>query len=259
LWKFHVSPGRISSFPIVAALEHTLLKDSNAICSIVKMADDISSASPLQSSLNKPEQSPLSVSEGAGEEKTPKAPVSNPRKSTSSSASRRAPSVHASVHASSHKKPTYNYLTLAQKLGNEPGFAIFRRFATLNAKSLLYLQAELTLLEDELEYLESEDQDAEDETKRNFQWEARLLIEHLEDDEEESQEESSEDVEGEAKVVSDEKKMKTKKQQKKSAQWEKMLEIRTKLKEYSACPFSLTLLDPYRSPVHQLQRTLRCP
>jgi hypothetical protein len=203
------------------------------------MAVDVSSAS--QSSPTNAEQ-PAPISQGLSAEKTPGAPVSNPRKSTSTSASRRSAPARASVHASLHKKPAYNYLTLAQKLGNEPGFAIFRRFATLNAKNLLYLQAELTLLEDELEYLESEDQDAEDETRRNYQWEARLLIEPIEDDDEGEQEDGDEDGEGKAKAEQDteETGRDQKSGLKKSPQWEKMLEIRSKLKEYSASPFPHT-------------------
>jgi hypothetical protein len=215
------------------------------------MAVDASSSSCLQSSPTKPAQL-TSVPRRPSEEITPKAPTSNPRKSTSSSATRKSASAKAPVHASSHKKPTHNYLTLAQKLGNEPGFAIFRRFATLNAKNLLYLQAELTLLEDELEYLECEDQEAEDETRRNFQWEARLLIEHEEDDDaEEETEGDNENGESESEVevneVPDTTETKKKKRiMKKSPQWEKMLEIREKLKEYSACPFS--------RPLHALHR-----
>jgi len=39
-------------------------------------------------------------------------------------------------------------------MGHEPGAAIYRRFASLNARILLYRQAELVCLEHELDELE---------------------------------------------------------------------------------------------------------
>lgn len=74
------------------------------------------------------------------------------------------------------KKSAYNYHSLAELIGHQPGFAVFRRFATLNAKNLLYLQAELAELEIQLARLEVKDQDSDDVTHRNFQWQARLLM-----------------------------------------------------------------------------------
>ena len=47
---------------------------------------------------------------------------------------------------SNKKKSSYNYQKLAQLIGKQPGLAIFRRFATLNAKNLLYLQVGLLVL-----------------------------------------------------------------------------------------------------------------
>ena len=51
------------------------------------------------------------------------------------------------------------YPKLAERMGLIPEMAAFRKFATLNAQNLLYLQAELTELEKELR--EKEDQDSQ--------------------------------------------------------------------------------------------------
>ncbi|EON62157.1 hypothetical protein W97_01376 [Coniosporium apollinis CBS 100218] len=59
-----------------------------------------------------------------------------------------------------HDSVCHGYPRLAHWVGREPSFAIFRRFATLNAKNILYLQAEIAYLElelDELERLNSDD------------------------------------------------------------------------------------------------------
>ena len=127
--------------------------------------------------------------------------------------SRGGSSRHGSLHASHQpdqedassdwtagKSPDFNYLKLADLMAKYPGLAIFRRFATLNAKSLLYLQAEIAELEDQLELREREDMNAEKVDRRRFQWQARLLMEA---------------PEGE------------------NGQWKTVLEIREKLKEYS--------------------------
>ena len=100
----------------------------------------------------------------------------------------------------SGKDPNFNYLELAGLMGKYPGLAIFRRFATLNAKNLLYLQAEIAELEDQLDLLEGEDRNSTNLDHRKFQWEARLLMTA---------------PAGE------------------NQQWQKILEIRAKLKEYS--------------------------
>jgi hypothetical protein len=97
------------------------------------------------------------------------------------------------------KKSTYNYQSLAELIGQQPGLAVFRRFATLNAKNLLYLQAELAELETELSRLEAKDQTSDDINHRKFQWQARLLMESPPEAE----------------------------------QWKKVLQIRTKLEEYN--------------------------
>jgi len=52
------------------------------------------------------------------------------------------------------EKPVHGYPSLAHFVGKEVGYAMFRRFASLNAKTLLDLQAELVQLEHELNDLE---------------------------------------------------------------------------------------------------------
>lgn len=47
--------------------------------------------------------------------------------------------------------PMNGYSKLASSMGAHPELAIFRRFGTLNAQNLLYLQAELVYLENKLQ------------------------------------------------------------------------------------------------------------
>lgn len=54
-------------------------------------------------------------------------------------------------------KPIHGYPSVACMMGRFPDLAAFRRFRTLNAKSLLYRQAELVHLERELHRLELQD------------------------------------------------------------------------------------------------------
>ena len=98
------------------------------------------------------------------------------------------------------KKTKYNYHHLAELMGKQPGFAIVRRFATLNAKNLLYMQAELANLELELEEAEQGDLNSPDFEHRKFQWEASRLAGAAPGEDQ---------------------------------QWQKVLEIRAKLKEYN--------------------------
>jgi hypothetical protein len=51
------------------------------------------------------------------------------------------------------------YPKLAEHLGEHPDFASFRRFGALSSRNLLYYQAELLELEEELEKLERRDSD----------------------------------------------------------------------------------------------------
>jgi len=56
----------------------------------------------------------------------------------------------------------HGYPRLATFMGHEPGAAIYRRFASLNARVLLYRQAELVCLEHELDELEKSFADQRD-------------------------------------------------------------------------------------------------
>jgi hypothetical protein len=63
------------------------------------------------------------------------------------------------------------YPKLARFIGERPGFAIFRRFSELNARNLLYLQAELLDVEEEL--YEAEIDDQRDQDLRQLQFSMR--------------------------------------------------------------------------------------
>lgn len=65
------------------------------------------------------------------------------------------------------------YRSLAAAMGESPQWAIFKRFGTLNAQNLLYLQAELTSLEKKLVQYVKEDQAAtgDDRDKYDRDWE----------------------------------------------------------------------------------------
>ena len=99
------------------------------------------------------------------------------------------------------------YRRLASAMGESPQWAIFKRFGTLNAQNLLYLQAELTSLENKLlEYIK-EDQAAigGDRDKYDRDWET--LKASCDNDHPAPGNDSK--------------------------QWKTFLEIRAKLKEYS--------------------------
>lgn len=55
-----------------------------------------------------------------------------------------------------------SYNRLAALIGKHQELAMFRRFQTLNAKSLLYMQAELLHLENELKSIELDDESSKD-------------------------------------------------------------------------------------------------
>ena len=98
--------------------------------------------------------------------------------------------------------PPRSYSSMAEILGNQAGLAIYRRFATLNAQNLLYLQSELINLEAELKKLVLDDSNSDDEQRRVFQSDIGAL--------------KSAPADATA-----------------GKQWRKILEIRVKLKEYS--------------------------
>ena len=60
------------------------------------------------------------------------------------------------------------YDRLSAFMGYFPEAAIFRRFATLNAKNILYLQAELLWLEEQLEKVADDDAQSSSERRRHF-------------------------------------------------------------------------------------------
>jgi hypothetical protein len=92
------------------------------------------------------------------------------------------------------------YPGLAKLMGPnfDQGFGIFRKFTELNARNLLYMQAEILCIEQELEILTYADERGPDPTTKSFArsvWEMRMSPG--------------------------------------SAQWNKILEIRGKLDSYS--------------------------
>lgn len=54
-------------------------------------------------------------------------------------------------------EPLKGYPKLASIVGQYPGMAIFRRFARLNAQNLLYMQVEIAQLEEELDFVVLQD------------------------------------------------------------------------------------------------------
>jgi hypothetical protein len=95
------------------------------------------------------------------------------------------------------------YSRLAALMGKHHDLAIFRRFAVLNAKSLLCMQGELVHLEAELKMIALKNRDSEDPQKIDFEYSISALMgPHTSEDGHEH--------------------------------WAKVLEIREKLKEYSS-------------------------
>ena len=76
------------------------------------------------------------------------------------------------------RKALEGYPKLARFIGEKPGCAIFRRFAALNARNLLYKQVELLELEHYLD--EQEEENSRDPETRALQFEMRLLKEQPE-------------------------------------------------------------------------------
>lgn len=99
------------------------------------------------------------------------------------------------------------YAKIASLMSHHRELAIFRRFGTFNLQNLLYLQAELTHLEKDLKELAEKDQA---DPNRLFYTKYWYSLAHSEDDEEKEQ-------------------------------WEKVLQIREKLTEYSRKRFLSTI------------------
>jgi hypothetical protein len=74
----------------------------------------------------------------------------------------------------------HGYDRLASLMAFLPEAAIFRRFATLNAKNLLYFQAELSFLEEQLEEAEKADAQSSSQNRRQYsrEW---FKLSHAED------------------------------------------------------------------------------
>ncbi|KAL8684429.1 MAG: hypothetical protein Q9218_008301, partial [Villophora microphyllina] len=61
-----------------------------------------------------------------------------------------------------------NYNKLAALMGEHQEMATFRRFQRINAKSLLYMQAEILHLEQELSMIELEDKSSADKNRASL-------------------------------------------------------------------------------------------
>lgn len=96
---------------------------------------------------------------------------------------------------------TEGYAAIADYFDHDRNIPILRRFRRLNVLNLLYMQAELFHLERELQSIAEEDATSSDQTRQDFAYSILNLRA------------SAETVDG--------------------FQWEKILEIRTKLEEYS--------------------------
>jgi hypothetical protein len=75
---------------------------------------------------------------------------------------------------------TRGYSTLASLMGAYPEVAIFRRFGALNAKNLLYLQAEIISLEQELRTVEKADLQSGHPDRSLYERDWRTLAEPIE-------------------------------------------------------------------------------
>lgn len=96
------------------------------------------------------------------------------------------------------------YQKLAALMGSHPCLSIYRQFAALNFKNLLYMQAELVHLEAQLSAIVQEDNESRDPKRDQLECCWILLKE-------------SANMPG------------------KNLQWDKMMQIRERLKEYSQC------------------------
>ena len=92
------------------------------------------------------------------------------------------------------------YPKLSKLMGSSPAVTIFRRFSTLNIQNLLYLQAEINELEDEINEIAREDNESHSEQKKLFSTQWEVMANASDGD---------------------------------RLQWEKWLEIRSKLDQYS--------------------------
>ncbi|CZR54979.1 uncharacterized protein PAC_04864 [Phialocephala subalpina] len=118
--------------------------------------------------------------------------------------------------------PPEGYPKLASRMGHSPQFAIFRRFAALNARNLLYLQAELTALEKRLEDYAATDEKSSNADRAVYSRDWETLKSSLD--------------EGATNFGHDKK------------QWQTFLDIRAKLKEYNEALFLQSELTKLEQP-----------
>ncbi|KAL8950148.1 MAG: hypothetical protein Q9222_003802 [Ikaeria aurantiellina] len=118
-----------------------------------------------------------------------------------------------------------SYNNLAVLMGEHQELATFRRFQRLNMKNLLYMQAEILHLEQELQNIEHEDSESKDTTRADLQASVFNLKETAE--------------------TSD------------HAQWEKVLEIRKKLQDYNQALALASQLEALPGPCRRDFRTLQ--
>ncbi|KAL1639640.1 hypothetical protein SLS58_007699 [Diplodia intermedia] len=188
------------------------------------------SATPAVAPLNPPAAtptilSPLSASPStspSGAPSTPPTPHSNPDSSHTPSTS----------HNDQQQQLPAGYPKLAEQMERISETAIFRRFDYLNALNLLYMQAELQSLEDELRRLQVEDATAGSEARAKYavNWFSLSRAATM----------PSEDGDG----GSDE-------------QWHLAREMRAKLKEYNEALLLQTQLLPLAPPGAHDQRYLQ--
>ena len=111
------------------------------------------------------------------------------------------------------------YAKIASIMGSHPEVAILRRFGALNAQNLLYLQAELVALEQDLRAISAEDSTSNEQDRANYSRDWYTLRQS------QNQTTGSEDA---------------------GKQWQTILLIREKLKEYSRSSWLSTRSDIHR-------------
>ena len=118
------------------------------------------------------------------------------------------------MHHNRMEPPPNGYARMADMVGQYPETAIFSRFARLNAKNLLYMQAELVQMEYELDTVAFEDSQGDDPNRRSFQAYVYNMKKARGPD---------------------------------SLQWRMVLEIRQRLKEYSMFHQAIKLVEHHCS------------
>ncbi|KAJ4301275.1 hypothetical protein N0V90_003366 [Kalmusia sp. IMI 367209] len=130
-----------------------------------------------------------------------------------------------SPSSASRTKDPDGYYSIARFFDEESGIPVVRKFGILNAQNILYMQAELVQLEAELACIVHEDAESGDAERENYRYSARAL------------QKSMEGIE--------------------SFQWEKILEIRQKLKEYNKAVLRYQKLRTMPKPASWTLRSIR--